>query len=115
MLRKRYFFVLVFAVFVLYSEKMQACEILNSSFLELEEIPISSLCESSMEALVGEDWIREAEEPYLDLVIEIMEVQSGKIEYYIQVWDGDYLRYTTMATEYYDDSREWVSISGGHL
>lgn len=110
MFKKRFFFILVFAVFVLYTKEMSACEVLNSSLVQMEEIPISGLCESSLEALVISEKLYPEEADYLEIVIEITEVQAGQMSLYIQVWDGDYLRYATQATEYFEEGYEWVSL-----
>lgn len=112
---KSIFYSLIFAVIVIYTRPVAACEVFNSSFQEWDEIPTTSICEASFEALQKQNYLDHSELEYVDLVIEVQHIDSNFMQLYIQVWDGDYLQLSIEATEFFDDQQEWVLIGANPL
>ena len=112
---KSIFYSLIFAVILIYTKPVSACEVFNSSYQEWDEIPTTSICEASFEALQKQSYIYEDELEYVDLIIEVQHIDSSFMQLYIQVWDGDYLRLSLEATEFFDDQDEWVLIGSNPL
>jgi hypothetical protein len=112
---KAIFYSLIFAVIVIYTKPVSACEVFNSSYQEWDEIPTVSICEASFEALQRQNYIEQEELDFVDLVIEIQHIDSNFMQLYIQVWDGDFLKFSIEATEFFDDQQEWVLIRSNPL